>query len=128
MKQRIASQPSAEDYVLLGKLANEQGKPDAVLGHFREAIKQFPEDPIGCFATAGWLVHLGANDAEAATLGTKGFTTDPKNAYGHGVKAALCLLAKDGAGATAEIQAALKADPGDELANALRDGFFTVAK
>jgi tetratricopeptide (TPR) repeat protein len=128
VRLRLAAQPAAEDHVLLGKIAIQLGQEDKVLGHFREAIRQFPDDPLGYFAAAGWLIHQGANDAEATDLLTKGLPLAPRDAYAHALRSALHLLNTEAPQALGELQAALQADPTEELTNVLRDGYFTPAK
>lgn len=126
VRRRIEFQEAAEDHVLLGKIADRQDKPQEALAHFRETIERFPDDALGYVATAGWLLHLGGNDAEAEGLLDKGLAIDPTNAYGHAVRCALRLLQDKPEEAAAALSAALKAQPDEELANVLRSGYFTA--
>ena len=124
VRQRMAVAPAAEDHVLLGKLAERHERPDEVARHFREAVAQFPGDAIGHAALAGWLVHTGADDAEAEGLLDRALALDPHHAYAHAVRAALRLLQGKPDEAVAAIRAALRANPDEELAMLLRERYF----
>ncbi len=127
VRRRLAATPAAEDYILLGKTLDLQGKDDAtVLEQFRTAIVEYPEDPIGYVATAGWLLSMGGDDAEAAAVLDKGLALDPRNARGHAVRAALALLNDDRQQAAEALARALRADPKEDLVKKLRREYFTA--
>ncbi len=124
VRRRLAANPAAEDYVLLGKVMDRQNRVPEVLGAFREAVARFPGDALGYVATAGWLVHLGTGDTEAETLLAKGLAVDPNNAYALAVRCALRLIQNKPQEAAAALTAALKLKPDEELANVLRERYF----
>ncbi len=127
VRRRLAATPAAEDYILLGKALDLQGKGDAtVLEQFKTAIIEYPDDPIGYVAAAGWLVHTGGDDAEAAAMLDKGLALDPRNAYGHAVRAALALLNDDRQQAAETLARALRADPKEGLVRRLRREYFAT--
>lgn len=126
VRRRMAVAPAAEDHVLLGKLAERAERPEEVEGHFREAVAQFPGAALGHAALAGWLVHSGADDAEAEALLDRALALDPHHAYAHAVRAALCLLQDKPDEAVAALKAALRAQPDEELALRLRERYFEI--
>lgn len=124
VRRRMAVAPAAEDHVLLGKLAERRERPAEVERHFRDAVAQFPDDPLGHAALAGWLVHTGADDAEAEAALNRALALDLYHAYAHAVRAALCLLRDQPDEAVAALGAALRAQPDEELSLLLRERYF----
>ena len=102
------------------------GKDDEALGHFQRATELFPDDPLGHNAKAGWLVHLGRDDALATRHVDRALELAPDSGYAHALKAALALIANKPEDAAARLTSALKSAPSGELANALRDSFYTM--
>lgn len=126
VRRRLAVIPAAEDHVLLGKALEAQDREaEVVLEQFRTAIMEYPEDPIGYVATAGWLLSMGSADAEAAAVLDKGLALDPGNARGHALRAALALLNDDTRQAAEALARALRADPKEDLVQKLRREYFT---
>jgi tetratricopeptide (TPR) repeat protein len=126
VRRRMAVAPSVEDYILLGKIAERTGRPQEALEHFREAIRQFPQEAIGYAATAGWLLHLGTDDAEAERLLNRALALNPQSAYAQALHSALLLLQGKGEEAREALRQALAISPQDELANTLRDEYFAA--
>jgi tetratricopeptide (TPR) repeat protein len=126
VRQRMAVSPAAEDYILLGKIAERLGKPQEALESFRAAAREFPQDALGYAATAGWMLRLGTDDAEAQRLLDRALTLDPRSSYAQALRSALLLLQGKGEPAREALRQALAIDPQDELANALRDGYFAA--
>ena len=126
VRRRLERSQAAIDYVILGKTAMLLGKDDEALGHFQRATELFPDDPLGHNAKAGWLVHLGRDDALATRHVDRALELAPDSGYAHALKAALALIANKPEDAAARLTSALKSAPSGELANALRDSFYTM--
>ncbi|NSW57361.1 MAG: hypothetical protein HPY44_15200 [Armatimonadetes bacterium] len=126
VRRRLERSQDAIDYVILGKTAMLLGKDDEALGHFEKAAELFPDDPLGHNAKAGWLVHLGRDDALATRHVDRALELAPDSGYAHALKAALALIANKPEDAVVRLTSALKSAPTCELANALRDNLFTV--
>lgn len=126
VRRRMAVAPAAEDYILLGKIAERTGKPQEALENFRQAMSQFPEEAIGYAATAGWMLHLGTDDAEAERLLNRALSLNPQSAYAQALRSALLLLRGKGEEAREALRQAFAISPQEELANTLREGYFAA--
>ncbi len=124
VRRRMKYSEEAEDHVLLGKVAGLMDEPDQALGHFRDAAEKFPDDALGYFATAGWLLNAGKDDKEAASLVQKGLALSPRSGYGNGLRCVLAIIEGNSEEAAAALKAALAGEPEDELANDLRNKYF----
>jgi tetratricopeptide (TPR) repeat protein len=126
VRRRMTVAPAAEDYILLGKIAERQDKPQDALEDFRQAAQHFPDQALGYAATAGWMLHLGTDDAEAERTLTRALTLDPRSSYAQSLRCALLLLQGKGDDAREALRQAFAINPQDDLANTLRDGYFAA--
>jgi hypothetical protein len=74
------------------------------------------------------VLFRSVSDAEATDLLNKGLALLPGSVYGNTVAAVVHVIKGEGPEATASLKTALMADPTDDMANLIRDKYFTPAK
>jgi hypothetical protein len=126
VRRKIAKNPATEDYLILGKSAEGQGKASEALEVYRQAMAAYPEQAAGYLCAAAALLRSGTDDAEAGQLLDKAQALAPGNGYACALRAALDLLQGQNEPAVADLRAALAASPTDDLANFLRATYFAA--